>query len=163
MEQNGGLGLQKWLGGINPLIFWNKTEILFGFLFWTGPGFTIAGLHITIKIKCKGEIISIEIGLKNGKYICLSSFYRVGDLGDENHRAVDTYLRCILRRKKCSKFVLIGDLNLNKVSWPSGTTTCQTQNLFLETFNELNLYQLINKPTHNKDGILDMLLTNSPE
>ena len=33
----------------------------------------------------------------------------------------------------------------------------------METFNELNLNQLINKPTHNKDGILDMLLTNSPE
>ena len=69
-----------------------------------------------INIKCKAEIISIEIGLRDGRYICLSTFYRVGDLGAENHRAVDSYLRDILKRKKCNKFVLIGDLNLNKVS-----------------------------------------------
>ena len=53
-----------------------------------------------IKIKCKAEILSIEIGLRNGKYICLSTFYRVTDLGAENHRVVDNYLRNIARRKK---------------------------------------------------------------
>ena len=49
-----------------------------------------------IKIKCKAEIISIEIGLKDGRYICLSTLYRVSDLGAENHRVVDNYLRGIL-------------------------------------------------------------------
>ena len=113
-----------------------------------------------IKLSCKAEILSIEIGLGNGKFICLSTFYRVGSLEAENHRVVDSYLRNLSKRKKYSKIVLIGDLNLNKVSWPEGITTNSLQEKFLDTFNDLNFDQLIDKPTHNKGKTLDLLLTN---
>ena len=52
-----------------------------------------------IKLSCKAEILSIEIGLGNGKFISLSTFYRVGSLEAENHRVVDSYSRNLSQRK----------------------------------------------------------------
>ena len=89
--------------------------------------------------------------------------YRVGTLGSENHRVVDSYLRNLSKRKKYSKIVLIGDLNLNKVSWSENISTSNFQEKFLDTFNDLNFDQLIDKPTHYKGNTLDVLLTNSPQ
>ena len=43
-----------------------------------------------IKLKCKAELLSVDIGLGNGKYVCICTVYRVGTLGAENHSAVDT-------------------------------------------------------------------------
>ena len=116
-----------------------------------------------IKLNCKAEILSVEIGLGNGKCICLCTLYRVGTLGAENHRVVDSYLRNLSKRKKYSKIILIGDLNLNKVSWPENSSTSNIQEKFLDTFNDLNFDQLINKPTHYKGNILDVILTNAPQ
>ena len=68
---------------------------------------------IQVKDRCKAEILSVEIRLGCGKSICLSTLYRVGNLEAENHRAVDKYLRGIANRRKFSKVILIGDLNLD--------------------------------------------------
>ena len=76
---------------------------------------------------------------------------------------MDSYLRNLAKRKKHCKIILIGDLNLNKVLWPSSTTSCKLQQLFLDTFSDLNFDQLVEKPTHVNGKILDVLLTNSPE
>ena len=114
-----------------------------------------------IKLNCKAELLSVEIGLGNGKNICLCTLYRVGTLGAENHRAVDNYLRNLSKRKMYNKIVLIGDLNLNKVNWTDKVTSISLQEKFLYTFNDLNFDQLIDKPTHIKGNILDVLLTNS--
>ena len=84
-------------------------------------------------------------------------------MGDEKHRVVYNYLRNIAKRKKFSKIILIGDLNLNQVSWPEGVTTCKKQSNFLDTFGDLNFDQLIEKSTHINDKILDVLLTNCPD
>ena len=118
---------------------------------------------VLIKDKCKAEILSVELCLGNGKSIYISTLYRVGTLGAANHRAVDNYLREIMKRKKINKVVLTGDLNLNQVSWQDNSTTSKLQNKFIQTFNDLNLEQLINQPTHKNGNILDILLTNSPE
>ena len=105
----------------------------------------------------------MEIGLGNGKNICLCTLYRVGTLGAENHRAVDNYLRNLSKRKKYTKIVLIGDLNLNQVNWTDKVTRISLQEKFLDTFNDLNFDQLIDKSTHIRGNILDVLLTNSPQ
>ena len=113
-----------------------------------------------VTLKCKAEILSVELALSNGKYICLSTLYRVGTLGTENHSAVDNYLRNLAKRKKYSSVILIGDINLNQVSWPvNSNTTNRIQKEFLETFDDLNLDQLIVSPTHIGGGTLDLLLT----
>ena len=116
-----------------------------------------------INVSCKAEILSIQISIGRGKSICLCTFYRVNTLGVENHRAVDSYLRSLAKCRKYNKIVLIGDLNLNKVSWPGGTTSSGIQNAFLDTFDDVNLDQLIDKPTHINGKTLDLLLTNSPQ
>ena len=117
-----------------------------------------------VTLKCKAEILSVELALSNGKYICLSTLYRVGTLGTENHSAVDNYLRNLAKRKKYSSIILIGDINLNQVSWPvNSNTTNRIQKEFLETFDDLNLDQLIVSPTHIGGGTLDLLLTNTPQ
>ena len=85
------------------------------------------------------HILSVEIGLGNGKSICISTLYRVGTLGAENHRAVDSYLRNLAMRKKYSNIILIGDINLNQVTWPlSGNITSRIQGEFLETFDGMH-------------------------
>ena len=88
-------------------------------------------------------MLTVEIGLGNGKYVCICTFYRVGSLGAENHSAVDNYLRNISKMKKYSKIVLIGDLNLNKVDWSDNVTSSTLQEKFLYTFNDVNFDQLI--------------------
>ena len=118
---------------------------------------------LKIKEKAKAEILSVEIRLKSGKSICLCTLYRVGTFGAENHREIDTYLRAIAKRKKFSKIILIGDLNLNEISWPDNSTSNELESNFLDTFNDLNFDQLILHPTHVKGNILDLLLTSCPE
>ena len=117
-----------------------------------------------ITLKCKAEILSVGIGLGNGKSICISTLYRVGTLGAGNHRAVDSYLRNLAMRKKYSNIILIGDINLNQVTWAlTGNITSKIQGEFLETFDDLNFDQLIETPTHKEGKILELLLTNSPQ
>ena len=68
----------------------------------------------SLTLKCKAEILSIELKLGNGKNVCLSTCYRVGTLRDENHAEIENYLKALTRTKKFSKHVLIGDFNLKK-------------------------------------------------
>ena len=118
---------------------------------------------ILIKDKCKAEILSVEIRLRGGKSICLSTFYRVGNLEANNHKAVDTYLKGIAKRKKFSKIILIGDLNLDEISWSENSSSNELQRDFIDTFDDLNFDQLIQGPTHIKGKTLDVLLTSCPE
>ena len=80
-----------------------------------------------------------------------------------NHKAVDTYLRGIAKRKKFSKIILIGDLNLDEVSWSDNSSSNELQSDFIDTFDDLNFDQLIQGPTHIKGKTLDVLLTSCPE
>ena len=41
-------------------------------------------------------------------------------------------------------------------------STDQTEQLFIDTFNNLSLEQLIEHPTHKKGNILDILVTDCP-
>ena len=116
-----------------------------------------------IKISCKAEMLSVGISLRNGKNICVSTLYRVGTLGAENHRAIDSYLKSLVQMKKYSKIILIGDINLNQVNWPDVSTSNSIQSNFLDTFSDINFEQLIKSPTHSDGRILDLLLTTAPE
>ena len=117
----------------------------------------------SITLKCKAEILSIELKLGNGKNICLSTCYRVGTLRDENHGEIENYLNALTRTKKFSKHVLIGDFNLKKTLWPDGNSNVEIENKFINTFNDLGFTQLIEGITHEDGGTLDLLLTNSPD
>ena len=63
-----------------------------------------------IPVKCRAEILGVELTDKNGKKSILSSLYRVGTLGSENHSFVSQYLHTIRRRRRVQNLTLVGDL-----------------------------------------------------
>ena len=114
-------------------------------------------------MRCRAEILSIELNFGNNRKLCISTCYRVGTLGVENHLEIEKYLRTLAKTKKFNKYILIGDFNLRNISWPEGDSHVELENKFLNTFADLGFIQLINKPTHEAGRVLDLLLTNTPE
>ena len=68
-----------------------------------------------IPVKCRAEILSIELTDKLGHKSILSTFYRVGTLGSQNHEKVKQYLHTIRKRRRVQEMVLVGDLNLPNI------------------------------------------------
>ena len=52
-------------------------------------------------------------------------------------------------------------MNLSRVNWDDFVSTDPTEQLFLNTFGNLSLEQLIDAPTHVKGNILDYLITDT--
>ena len=114
-------------------------------------------------VKAQAELLSVVLKLPTGRKLCISTFYRVGTLGSDNYTEVANYFRSLALKKKIDKHVLIGDMNLNCVSWPAGETSCELQNSFLDFLTgDLGHTQLINEPTHKAGNVLDLLFTNVP-
>ena len=111
----------------------------------------------------KAEILSVVLTSGSGHKVCISTLYRVGNLGAENLLEVERHLKSLAISKSIHKHILIGDLNLNKTSWTDGLSTCSNESNFIELFNELGFDQLINEPTHRCGNTLDILLCNQPQ
>ena len=116
-----------------------------------------------IPLKCRGKILSIELTDKTGKKTIISTCYRVGTLGTENHDKIKQYINSIRRRRGVQQLILIGDFNLPSVDWDQGLSPNTTEQLFVDTFNDLSLEQLINVPTHIKGNILDLVLSDKSD
>ena len=89
-----------------------------------------------IPIKCRAEILSIELSDKIGRKSIISSLYRVGTLGSENHVCVSQYLHNIRRRRKVQSLTLIGDLNLPSANWTNSSSPIAIEQAFIDTFND---------------------------
>ena len=59
-----------------------------------------------------------------------------------------------------SNIIIVRDLNLPDVNWDTYTGISSFTQDFCEAVFDLNLLQLVNKPTHRKGNILDVILTN---
>ena len=116
-----------------------------------------------IKINCKAEVLALELVFDSGKKVCISTCYRVGTLEDANHSEVESYLKQIANNKKISHHVVAGDFNLNKTSWPEGTSSNALETKFLKSFEDIGFTQFIDKPTHIAGKTLDLLLSNCPK
>ena len=114
-----------------------------------------------ISFKCAAEFLGITLTLKNKKKIVLCTCYRVGNLGLKNHSEVQNYLRKLKTKKGISNIIVIGDLNLSSINWPDYSSTVAVEEIFLNTFSNFGLEQLITSATHVKGKILDVLLTDS--
>ena len=113
--------------------------------------------------KVQAEILTINFKLPTGKRFSLTTFYRVGTLGNENFELVKNYLTALASKKKLDKHVLIGDLNFPEVLWPNSCTSVELHKKFIELFmTDLNHFQLITKATHKNGNKLDLLFTNVP-
>ena len=114
-----------------------------------------------VSVGSKAEILSILIKSKH-QQLCLTTCYRVGTLGDNNLLEVEKHLRSVASKKKCKAQIIIGDFNLSSVSWNDNISNIGLENKFVDLFNDLGLTQIIDKPTHEKGKVLDLLLTNVP-
>ena len=112
-------------------------------------------------IDCKAEILSVDIKFPNGTHKCITTFYRVGTLKDENHAQIDSYLKKLVTHKNIGKITLVGDLNLRGIKWPEAVSTCELENKFLNIFNDIGFTQLVNNATHDDGRILDFILSNT--
>ena len=85
-----------------------------------------------IDLKCKGEMIAIELVLDDGSKIVISTCYRVGTLGTSNYQEIVNALQKLLRKKRLKKFFLVGDFNLFSTNWVTNLSTHSTEQMFLD-------------------------------
>ena len=114
-----------------------------------------------INLKCKAEMLAIEIILDDGSKIVISTCYRVGTLGTSNYNEIANVLQKFLRKKRLKKFILVGDLNLKNANWETNLSRHGVEQMFLDEFLRLGLIQCVSAPTHIKENILDIILTNT--
>ena len=115
-----------------------------------------------IKSNSQAEVLSICLDIAWGKKICFTTCYRVGTLGQENLSEIDKHINMISNTKTIKSHILIGDFNLNAVSWDQLSSSNKLQNDFLIMFENNCLTQLIKQPTHYLGNVLDILLTDKP-
>jgi hypothetical protein len=110
-------------------------------------------------ISCKAEILSVSLRTSTTNY-CITACYRVGTLGEENLNEIERHLRDVASRKKFKAHFVVGDFNFPEINWANNhSTTCLGQRV-IDLFNELGLTQMIDRPTHEKGKILDLLFSN---
>ncbi|MCP4459695.1 MAG: hypothetical protein GY816_16965, partial [Cytophagales bacterium] len=107
------------------------------------------------------EILAVEFTTNTGVKFIICTCYRVGTLGMANHDKITSILKNLLHRRKLSKIFIVGDFNLNGVSWDRLTCSSPIEQSFVDSFVDLGLAQCVSNPTHCKGKILDILLTNT--
>ena len=114
-----------------------------------------------IPTKCAAELLAVELIFPNKSKVILATCYRVGTLGITNCKEILEVLGMLSRKKMLRKLIVIGDFNLNGVSWATGGCKTSVEKEFTNGFAKLELLQCINEPTHKKGNTLDILLTKS--
>ena len=112
---------------------------------------------------CKAELLSVELDLGEKEFLVVSNCYRVGTLGDSNFAEIEKQLLLISKKQKYKRHVLVGDFNLNSVTWEVsyGITSSRLESKFLELFDNNGFGQCVDKPTHSGGRTLDLVLSNS--
>ena len=59
-------------------------------------------------------------------------------------------MRKLLEKRKIDKHIIVGDFNFSDTAWPDGRSTNSIERLFLDTFNDLGLQQILETPTHQQ-------------
>ena len=72
------------------------------------------------------------------------------------------HINMISNTNTIKSHILIGDFNLNAVSWDQLSPNNKLQNDFIIMFENNCLTQLIKQPTHYLSNLLDILLTDKP-
>ena len=115
------------------------------------------------KVCVQAELLSVVIKNQCGRQFCISTFYRVGTLGLDNFEHFKKHFMALATERKIQRHILIGDFNLDDVSWPDGQTSCELQSYFVNFLtDDLGHTQLVSSPTHKDGNVLDLLFTNIP-
>ena len=96
-----------------------------------------------IPTKCAAELLAVELILPNKSKVILAVLSKLS------------------RKKLLRKFIVIGDFNLNGVTWATGSYKTSVEKEYIHGFANLGLLQCINEPTHKRGNTVDILLTTS--
>ena len=117
-----------------------------------------------VSMRKGAEIVSIELKFGSNKLI-LCTVYRVGTLQEQNHDSIMNSFKSFYGGRTHKDVVIIGDFNLNSVTWPLTEEVHNMANridkMFIDSFAEFGLQQCLESPTHNKGKVLDLLLTSN--
>ena len=113
-----------------------------------------------VEYKPAAELLGVTLKFSDGSKIILCSYYRVGNLGTENHNEFKNYIKNARSRRGVSSIVVACDINMPDVDWQNFSSPHTTDQLFLDTFSNFELEQLIDVPTHTKGNTLDLLLSD---
>ena len=69
----------------------------------------LAASFKNIPLKCKAEMLAVEIMLENNTKIIISTCYRVGTLGLNNAEEILKAVSMLMRKKSVKKVILVGD------------------------------------------------------
>ncbi|MCP4457121.1 MAG: hypothetical protein GY816_03695, partial [Cytophagales bacterium] len=116
-----------------------------------------------LEFTCAAEIIGITLKFGDGRKIILCSFYRVGTLGTRNHTEFLNFVRKARNRRGVTGIVFTGDFNMPNINWDDYSSSDNVEQHFLDSFSNLGFEQLVNRPTHLKGNILDLVLTDKPQ
>ena len=102
------------------------------------------------------EAIVVSV-LCNNKEITICLLYVPPDANQSHHETLLEYLSSL----SCHDHLLIlGDVNLPDVDWENYQGHSDFSSQFCDKIFELNLEQLVDKPTHINGNILDVILAN---
>ena len=101
------------------------------------------------------ELLTVSITFTETYTVCL--IYNPPNSTDEYQQSLLNYLQSL---NSLSNIIIIGDLNLPDANWDAYTGESSFTQYFCEKAFNLNLMQLVNKPTHRRGNILDIILTN---
>eukprot|EP00116_Pleurobrachia_bachei_P002625 sb/3462887/ len=115
------------------------------------------------KVSVRAELLSILLSFPSGKKLCISTMYRVGNLGSANFESFKEHFDSLFQNRKFCMHVMIGDFNFSGVNWPEAQPRSGVEELFLSyLMGDLGHSQYINSPTHCKGNTLDLLFSNDP-
>ena len=102
------------------------------------------------------EAITVSVSL-HSKEIVICLLYIPSDANQVYHSTLLTYLPTLSSH---DHLMILGDVNLPDIDWDNYQGRSDFSCHFCDIIFDLNLEQSVNKPTHIKGNILDVILTN---
>ena len=81
--------------------------------------------------ECAAEFLAVELILPSKTKVIVATCYRVCTLGMPNCKEVLEVLGKLSRKKMLRKFIVIGDFNLNGVTWATGSCKNSVEKEFI--------------------------------
>ena len=126
------------------------------------------GVMITIKdcipvtfVSKPTQVEAVSVCLEFPNPIILCCLYIPPNPSRDLLEDVISYLSNLFCTYSNHDIVLVGDFNLPDINWNTLSATSYTSEQFCDFVFIHNLSQLVDKPTHRRGNILDLVLTNS--
>ncbi len=115
------------------------------------------------------ESLSVKIRLPDNSDMLFTCLYRSPNSDEVNNAALNSHITNLCN-ENFTYTVMCGDLNFPRINWENwyaGGNMDSSENKFLETLSESNLYQHVSGPTRsrgdNEPSLLDLVLTNEED